>query len=176
MLLSRLVPIKGIDVALRAAALGGDITLIVAGEGPMRAPWTRDAERLNVPVRWLGNVQGEEKYRWLQACDAFALPSRTLPSGRSEGLPCALLEALACAVPAVASELPGIRELAENYAPELRLVRPDDPAALHRAWVALRDTPAPASSRLRTANTIRERFGWHRVGAEVDSLLGRRDA
>jgi glycosyltransferase involved in cell wall biosynthesis len=94
LLLGRHVSIKGYDVALRAAALSSDITLLIAGDGPMRATWMRQAQTLGARVRWLGHVFGAEKQRWLRAADAFALPSRTLENGRSEGLPCALLEAL----------------------------------------------------------------------------------
>ncbi|HTU61260.1 MAG TPA: glycosyltransferase family 4 protein, partial [Polyangiales bacterium] len=67
LLLGRHVAIKGYDVALRAAALGGDVTLLIAGEGPMRSTWMRQARELGVRARWLGPVHGDEKQRWLRA-------------------------------------------------------------------------------------------------------------
>jgi glycosyltransferase involved in cell wall biosynthesis len=170
LLLGRHVSIKGYDVALRAAAMGGDITLLIAGDGPMRARWMQQARENNLRVRWLGAVFGDEKQRWLRAADAFALPSRTLANGRSEGLPCALLEALASGLPAVASDLPGIREL-RTIAPSLLLIPPDDPAALHNALLTLRDTTSTDESHLLTARAIQERFGWQNVGARLDALL-----
>jgi glycosyltransferase involved in cell wall biosynthesis len=170
LLLGRLVSIKGYDVALRAAALSREITLLIAGEGPMRASWMRQAQQHNVRVRWLGAVHGVEKQRWLRAADAFALPSRVLADGRSEGLPCALLEALASGLPSVASDLPGIREL-RTIAPTLRLVPPEDPLALHNALLTLRDKTQADESHTRTACAIHEQFGWHRVGARLDALL-----
>jgi len=172
LLLGRHVSIKGYDIALRAAAMGGDITLLIAGEGPMRASWMRQAREHNVRVRWLGAVHGDEKQRWLHAADAFALPSRTLANGRSEGLPCALLEALASGLPAVASDLPGIREL-RTIAPSLMLIPPDDPAALHNALLTLRETTAADASHTLTARAIREQFGWQNVGARLNALLSR---
>ncbi|HET8933945.1 MAG TPA: glycosyltransferase family 4 protein [Polyangiales bacterium] len=168
LLLGRHVAIKGYDIALRAAAMGGDITLLIAGEGPMRASWMRQAREHNVSVRWLGAVHGDEKQRWLRAADAFALPSRTLANGRSEGLPCALLEALASGLPAVASDLPGIREL-QTIAPSLMLIPPDDPAALHSALLTLRETTSADDSL--TARAICEQFGWQNVGARLNALL-----
>jgi glycosyltransferase involved in cell wall biosynthesis len=171
LLLGRLVSIKGYDVALRAAALGGDITLLIAGEGPMRARWTQLARAHNVRVRWLGAVHGDDKLRWLRAADAFALPSRALASGRSEGLPCALLEALASGLPAVASDLPGIRELQAQLAPSLLLAPPDDPVALHTALLTLRDRAQPDDSLALTACAIREQFSWQQIGARLDALL-----
>jgi glycosyltransferase involved in cell wall biosynthesis len=171
LLLGRLVSIKGYDVAVRAAALGGDITLLIAGEGPMRARWSQLASAHNVRVRWLGPVHGDDKLRWLQAADAFALPSRLLASGRSEGLPCALLEALASGLPSVASDLPGIRELQAELAPSLLLAPPDDPVALHAALLTLRDRARADESHALTACAIREQFSWQHIGARLDALL-----
>jgi glycosyltransferase involved in cell wall biosynthesis len=170
LLLGRHVSIKGYDVALRAAALGGEITLLIAGEGPMRSTWMTLARELGVRAHWLGHVHGADKQRWLHAADAFALPSRTLASGRSEGLPCALLEALAAGLPAVASDLPGIREL-QMFAPSLSLVPQDDPVALHTALLTLRNKTQADERCEQTARAIRERFGWHGIGARLHSLL-----
>jgi glycosyltransferase involved in cell wall biosynthesis len=170
LLLGRHVSIKGYDVALRAAALGGELTLLIAGDGPMRSIWMRQARELGVRVRWLGQVHGDDKQRWLQAADAFALPSRTLANGRSEGLPCALLEALATGLPAVASDLPGIREL-QPFAPGLALVPQDDPSALHTALLTLRNKTQADQRCEQTARAIRERFGWQAIGARLHMLL-----
>ena len=171
LLLGRHVAIKGYDVALRAAALGGEITLLIAGEGPMRNAWMRQAHELGVSVRWLGHVHGVDKQRWLRAADAFALPSRTLANGRSEGLPCALLEALEAGLPAVASDLPGIRELQATIAPSLVLVPADDPVALHTALLTLRDKAQADECRELTARAVREHFSWRGVGARLHALL-----
>lgn len=170
LLLGRHVSIKGYDVALRAAALSSDITLLIAGDGPMRATWMRQAQTLGARVRWLGQVFGADKQRWLHAADAFALPSRTLENGRSEGLPCALLEALAAGLPAVASDLPGIREL-QALAPSLALVPADDPVALHASLLTLRDKTTADQRCELTAQAIRERFSWQRIGARLHTLL-----
>jgi glycosyltransferase involved in cell wall biosynthesis len=173
LLLGRHVSIKGYDVALRAAARGGDITLLIAGDGPMRASWMRQAREHNVRVRWLGTVHGAAKQRWLHAADAFALPSRQLASGRSEGLPCALLEALACGLPSVASDLPGIRELQRTCAPSLQLVPPDDPGALHNALLTLRDRSQSPTRDAQDAIAVRTQFGWPNIAARLDALLQR---
>jgi glycosyltransferase involved in cell wall biosynthesis len=187
LVLGRLVAIKGVDVAVRAAAMGG-MTLLVAGDGPARAELVQLARELSVPVRWLGVVVGEDKQRWFEAVDAFVLPSRRLPDGRSEGLPCALLEALAHGLPVVASRLDGITELFEDDGYAHALVPPDDPAALHAALLALgerhahdnrddRDNNRDNLTRQQYGRDGRDgsrdvgRFGWSQVGARIAELL-----
>jgi glycosyltransferase involved in cell wall biosynthesis len=139
----------------------------------MRERWMRQARECKLDVRWLGVVHGDEKQRWLRAADAFALPSRSLASGRSEGLPCALLEALASGLPAIASDLPGIRELRATLAPSLTLVPADNPRALHTALLTLRDRTQADESHTQTARAIREHYGWQRIGARLEALFNR---
>ncbi|MFP5204627.1 MAG: glycosyltransferase [Acidobacteriota bacterium] len=78
--------------------------LLIAGEGSRREELTALAARLGLSdrVRFLG-FQPDLR-PWMQAADAFVLASRW------EGLPVALLEAAACALPAIATDVPGSRE------------------------------------------------------------------
>jgi glycosyltransferase involved in cell wall biosynthesis len=169
LLLGRLVSIKGVDVAIRAAAMGG-MTLLIAGDGPLRAELMRLATQLRVPIKWLGVILGKDKERWLSAADALALPSRRLPGGRSEGAPCAVLEALTYGLPVVASRLDGIAELFEDGDPSYDLVPQDDPRALHAALLALRDdTSHTADARPRPL--VSHRYGWQHVGTRISELL-----
>ena len=135
----RLVPIKGFDVLVRAAALagerGGVPSVVILGDGPERERLTMLARRLGVPLRLPGFVQRQDVPRWMTAADLYVQPSRRLASGRTEGLPVATLEALSLGVPVVASATGGLSEL-PHPAPRLRLVPADDPAALAAALAA----------------------------------------
>ncbi|HEY1766012.1 MAG TPA: glycosyltransferase [Terracidiphilus sp.] len=101
----RLDPVKDHASLLRAfALLPGTARLVVAGDGPLQAELRRQSAGLGLEqrVRFLGfepNVR-----RWFQAADALVLSSRW------EGLPMVVLEAAACCVPAVATDVPGTRE------------------------------------------------------------------
>jgi len=172
LLLGRLVHIKGLDVALEAAARGG-MTLLIAGDGPLREPLGRRAQQLGAAVRFLGVVRGADKQALLQAADSFALPSRRLTSGRSEGLPCALLEALAAGLPVAASRLPGVAELLSQHALPHQLVPAEDPAALHRALLSLREEPAMRRARHPARQAVIARHGWPRIGERLAELLER---
>jgi glycosyltransferase involved in cell wall biosynthesis len=65
----------------------------------------------------------------LNACDLLAL------SPRNEGLGLAAVEAMACGVPVVATDVGGLNELL----PDAALAPPDDPEALARRMLALID-------------------------------------
>ncbi|NOY93514.1 MAG: glycosyltransferase family 4 protein [Deltaproteobacteria bacterium] len=108
--MGRLVAIKGVEAAVRAAA-ETDTSLVVAGEGPERARLERLAADIRARVRFVGQVSGAHKRALLCAADAFVLPSRRLPSGRTEGTPTALLEAMAAGLPPVAAGVGGVPDV-----------------------------------------------------------------
>jgi glycosyltransferase involved in cell wall biosynthesis len=105
----RLDPVKDYATLLRAM-LGVPKAgrLVVAGAGPDEGKLRQVAIQygLETRVRFLG-FQPDVRPR-MQAADAFVL------SARWEGLPMSLLEAGACAVPAVVTDVPGSREIIED--------------------------------------------------------------
>jgi glycosyltransferase involved in cell wall biosynthesis len=123
----RLDAVKDYPTLLKAmAAVALPAHLIVAGDGPLLRELTDLALRLGLGsrVHFLGFVP--EAKRWFQAGDALVLSSRW------EGLPTALLEAAACGLPAVATDVPGSRDVILNGDTGL-LVPPMDPPALAAA-------------------------------------------
>lgn len=126
--LGRLVPIKGLDVLLQAVR-GLNADLVIAGDGPLREALQRSAP--TDQVRFTGYVTGDEKRALLHACDAFVLPSRETATGRTEGMPVALLEAIEHRMPIIASELPGLANVV--HAAGGLLVEPGNVAALRAA-------------------------------------------
>jgi len=102
----RLEPVKDYPTLLNALArVPKRAQLLVLGTGPLEMELRELADRLGLGrrVRFAGfsaNVK-----RWMQAADGFVLASRY------EGLPMVLLEAGACGLPAVATDVPGTREV-----------------------------------------------------------------
>jgi glycosyltransferase involved in cell wall biosynthesis len=93
-----------------------DVELMIAGDGPERP--RLKAQSLGLPVRFLGHVVSRrELAAVLRSAHVLAMPSM------SEGLPNAMIEALACGIRVVAADIPGIRPLA---GPGVTLVG-DDP-------------------------------------------------
>ena len=168
--LGRLVPIKGLDVLIRALRGVPEATLVVAGEGPSRGELERLAEQLGVTVRFVGVVLGSEKAAWLQAADAFVLPSRRLADGREEGTPTALLEAMQAGLPVIASDTGGVAEALRGRELGL-LVPPDDEDALRAEVVQLLADPASAQQRAARARQAAEAQTWSALAPRLDALI-----
>ena len=95
--LGRFDPIKRIDLLLEAAAAAG-VGVRLIGSGPEEPRLRAKARELGAQVEWAGFLDGEAKVRALQAAHVKVMLSR------SEGLPVAALEAMACGTPVVLSE------------------------------------------------------------------------
>jgi glycosyltransferase involved in cell wall biosynthesis len=158
----RLHPQKSVDVAVRALALlPGDAHLVIAGEGPDRAALERlvDSLGLRQRVTFLGLVPHDDVPAVLRACDVSVLPSRY------EELGTALVEAMACGVPVVASRTGGIPDVVRDGHNGL-LAAPGDAAATAAALGRLLDDP---DLRRRTGECGRATARGHRW----DALAGR---
>jgi len=102
---ARFDEVKRLDLLVRAVAATPAVTLALIGDGP-EAPHLRElAARLGVAgrVRFAGEVP--EAARLFPAFDVFAAPAR------KEGLPLAVVEAMALGLPVVASDIPAHREV-----------------------------------------------------------------
>ncbi len=112
-------------------ARGVRVECTLVGDGPLRAQLVEQVRALGLQddVRLLGRRTAPEVRALLHECDVFVLPSVRTPGGMMEGIPVALMEALASGRPAVATRLSGIPELVEDGGNGL-LVPPADPPAL----------------------------------------------
>jgi len=160
----RLDRIKGQDVlldalpAVRRAVPAARLLLV--GDGPARATLTAQAERLGIAdaVEFVGAVDDVRPF--LARAELFVLPSR------SEGISLALLEAMATALPVVATDVGGNREVIDSPAVGI-LVAVDDAGALASGIARLLGDPAGAGAMGRAARAaIAQRFSSTRT---VDS-------
>lgn len=124
-----------IDAFARLGASHPDATLALAGHGSARADLEAKAGRLGLAgrIRFIGSVPHATLAGWLQASDLFVTAST------SESQCMALLQAMACARPAVVVDS---RALPEVLGPEAgRVARPDDADDLARQLAGLLDDP-----------------------------------
>ncbi|CAN5479864.1 MAG: glycosyltransferase family 4 protein [Chloroflexi bacterium] len=147
-----LQPQKGHRVLLDALHLlrgrGIDLSCVLVGDGPEREALIANAERLGLrdAVTFAGSQPQGRVAEILQAADVAIQPSITLPSGKMEGIPVALMEALASGLPVVASRLSGIPELVRHEETGLLVPEGDAPAL------------ADALERLLLDGSLRERL------------------
>lgn len=140
----RLIPLKGVDLLLRAyAALPAYLReihpLTVVGDGPERPPLTALAERLGVRVQWRGRLPEERVVATLQQAAIFVAPSRRA-QGREEGAGLAALEAAACGIPVLAARSGGLPEMMVDGVTGLLFQR-DDASDLAAKLRALLEAP-----------------------------------
>ncbi|WP_114576286.1 glycosyltransferase family 4 protein [Saliphagus sp. LR7] len=117
-----------------------DVELVIVGDGPERASLEDmvDNRGLGDQIRFTGTVPRVDVFRILDASDVFAL------SSRSEGFCVALVEAMACGVAPVVSDIPVLHEVADETT---LYASPDEPREF-----------ASAISRLLNDRSMREQW------------------
>ena len=139
---ARLVPKKGIDTLIRAAAqIRAELPhsrIEIAGGGPELAALQELAEELGVAdaVTFLGPLTAPDVAAAYERATVVAAPCRVDASGDRDGLPTVLLEAMARGIAVVSTNVVGIPELVHDNESGL-LVPPDDPGALASAIIAV---------------------------------------
>lgn len=166
-------PEKGLPTLLEAFArvrhLRASMKLAIVGDGPMLSSLKKDADTLGIREDCVFAPATNQVADWLRAFDIFVLPSL------SEALSNALMEAMACGCPVVASNVGGNPELVWD-GERGRLFEPGDAVALAAAVQSLVEDDA-RRKRLGQAgaNFIRERFSIqtsaHRMGEIYEQLI-----
>lgn len=147
-----------LDAAKQILAEHEAVRFLLVGEDQGEGPaLRRQADELGIAdqVEFVG--ARDDVALWMQAADAFVLPSL------QEGLPNALLEAMASGLPCVATQLPGCLEILEDGKHGL-LVPPEQPEALASATSTLLDQP-DLSMQLRASAQlhVRDHFSFTRM-------------
>jgi glycosyltransferase involved in cell wall biosynthesis len=115
--------------AARVAADGTPVRVVLAGAGPEERPLRALAAERRVSVEFLGAVRPDAVRAEMTRAQVFALPCRVAANGDLDGIPVALMEAMAAGVPVVSTRLSGIPELVEDGVSGL-LAAPGDDASL----------------------------------------------
>ncbi|MEP7016114.1 MAG: glycosyltransferase family 4 protein [Verrucomicrobiota bacterium] len=144
----------------------GTFELHLAGDGPQRERLERAARELGIAdaVIWHGWLPRELMPRLYHSVDCLVNPSLY------EGMPNVVLEAMACALPVIASNVPGNAALVLDGENGLLFDLRDNPAGFITALNRLRDVDL----RRRMGESARERackFSWENVAAQYVDLL-----
>lgn len=109
--------------------------LVIIGDGPMRETLQRHIAQLNLETRVTMPGNQRDVLPWLHALDVFVLPSYA-----NEGVPQAIMQAMACRLPVVSTAVGSISEIIKDGQNGL-FVEPRNSAALHRAIQRLIEEP-----------------------------------
>ncbi len=165
----RLDPQKGLHTlveALRLLAAGcQEARLLIMGDGPQRAELEQAVRGAGVSDRVLFRGLIADVAPYLRACDIFVFPSV------GEGMPNALLEAMASGLPCVASAIGGCMDVITDGQTGL-LIPPGDAAALQSALEQLVQSPE-MRKRLGAAahDSVASRFGLERMVERYEALF-----
>jgi glycosyltransferase involved in cell wall biosynthesis len=168
--LGRLHKLKGVDDLLRSlpslVPRVPGLSLLVLGEGPAEA----DLKALTADLGMASHVHFlgfRDPDPYLQAADVFVLPTW------SEGLSNALLEAMACGLPCIATRVSGNIEVLEHNDTGL-LVEPGRPDGLAAAVRGLLEDPSRGAALGRNARQrVERRYSAARMVADYRSLFSR---
>jgi glycosyltransferase involved in cell wall biosynthesis len=139
----RFVEKKGVEYLLDAIraleAEGAALDLVLVGDGPMAETLKHQAADLK-RVQFEGWLPNQEVRRVMRDALAVCVPSVAARTGDSEGLPNVVLEAMACGVPVIGSDIAGIAEAVDHDRTGF-LVPPGDPKSIATAARRLLGNP-----------------------------------
>ena len=176
---SRLVPRKGFDVLIRAAAALSsthpDLTVAICGAGRDERRLRQLTERTTAPVRFLGRLPGADLPALYGSADVFAMLCRNRWGGlEQEGFGIVFLEAAAAGVASVAGNSGGAADAVVDGETGVIVDRPEDADAVGAALVALLDDPGRRAAMGRAGRARAETsFTYDLLADRLHDALGR---
>lgn len=174
--LGRLVPKKGFDVLVTAFAQAqkpDNTFLVIGGSGPQKAFLIEHSQKLGVGKQLIlpGAINWNETSAFLGASDVFVLPSIRDPHGNLDGLPTVLLEAMACGLPCIASDIGGVNLVIENEVTGLLC----EASSIPKLTESMTRLIVNNNLRYKLGNAARKSvvncFNWDQVGRNILSLM-----
>ncbi len=140
--------------------------ILVIGGGPDRVPLEAYAANAGLAARVHFTGHQDDVVPWLQALDVM-----TLPSYGEEGVPQAIMQAMACGIPVVSTPIGGITEAVDAGVTGL-IVEPRSASSLAAGLAIVRDDAALRARFSRAARTRAERdFGMDRMLDRMEAVF-----
>ncbi len=157
-----LEPIYGLETAIRALALAREkvpaMRLKIAGSGPQGEALKRlvDQLSLNESVVFLGRLERQQVVDLYHSAHAMLNPSRV------DNMPNSVLEALACGLPVISTDVGGVPYIVEDGQTAL-LVPCDDAPAMAQAMIRLHDDESLRSRLRERGSRAVAQYAWDEV-------------
>jgi len=162
---------KGVSILLTALSnLSQDRwQLNIVGDGDLRSEYEALTKKLGLEksVHFRGRLDDASLIRAYQQADIFILPS----TNSHEAFGIVLIEALACGLPVVASDLPGVRRVFTDHQEGL-LSAPNDPDQLRQKILYLLDNERTRQKMSLAARRLaQERYGLEKMAKDINRLF-----
>jgi glycosyltransferase involved in cell wall biosynthesis len=157
-----LEPIYGLETAIRALALAHeeipDIQLKIAGSGPQHQELEQlaDVLKLGNSVTFLGRLERDAIVDLYHSADAMLNPARV------DNMPNSVLEAMACALPVISTNVGGVPFIVEHGRTAL-LVASDDEVAMALAILSLCKDKALQASLAENGRVEVQKYSWPEI-------------
>lgn len=168
----RFVPFKGIDTLIDAFKIvvdkGFKTKLLLVGQGPLKKKLMKKVEELKIThrVTFLDEVKShKELAKVYQSSDIMVLPSRS----SSEGFGIVMLEAMACGLPVVASNVGGIPYVL-GYGKYGMLFPPSNPYTLAKELINLLENEERLKHLREIARKRSLEFNWKKITDAIENL------
>ena len=176
--ISRLVPRKGFDTAIRAVARlrtsRPKLVLVISGGGRDDSRLRRLAADLQAPVLFLGRVPNDDLPRLYGCADLYAMLCRNRWGGlEQEGFGIVFVEAAACGVPQVAGDSGGAAEAVADGRTGVVVGQPEAVDEVAAVFEALLDDPARRAEMARAGRRRAvEEFSYDVLAERLGRSLG----
>ncbi|PIR92723.1 hypothetical protein COU01_00425 [Candidatus Falkowbacteria bacterium CG10_big_fil_rev_8_21_14_0_10_44_15] len=164
---------KGVEILLRAVSNIKysilNIKLLIVGDGNLRTDYEHQARELGIDklTIFAGRVSDEELVKCYNLADIFVLPS----VDKSEAFGMVLVEAFACGVPVMASDLPGVRSVFENGVQGITVA----PGSVRHLQKKLEEYLRYPQKRLKMGRAARElveqKYSWEKVEEKLQAIF-----
>lgn len=160
---------KGIPVLLKALFLAKNnktpVQAVLVGDGDLRKDFEIHSKALGLDglVHFVGKVSNEDLPSYYNLADLFVLPS----TSKNEAFGMVLLEAMASGVPVVASDLPGVRTVAQDGG---LAVKPNSPQDLVEAILGYFAQNMLEKMSLEVRRIALEKYSWQVIVSRLDEV------
>jgi phosphatidyl-myo-inositol dimannoside synthase len=176
--ISRLVPRKGFDTAIRAVNRikhrRPDLVLVIGGSGREAQPLKRLAAELEAPVRFMGRIDHDDMARFYGCADLSTMLCRNRWGGlEQEGFGIVFIEAASCGVPQVAGDSGGAAEAVAHGVTGLVIDDPENVQSVADAFEQLLDDDTlRARMGVASRQRVLEEFSYDVLAQRLGQALG----
>lgn len=145
-----------------------NVRLKIVGSGPLEEQIRNQITELdlNEYVEILGNVSDDDLFKIYNSSDLFILPSIIDSQGNTEGLGVVLIEAMACGLPVIGSDIGGIPDIIQNRETGL-LVPQKDVEKLSKAIINLiEDSNLRKKVASNGYHMVKNKFSWNKIAKD----------